>query len=232
MKTIGVLGGMGPVATVDFFARLVRMVGAGKDQDHPPCVVYNATQTPDRTGHLTGDGADPAPALGAAARVLEGAGADLITIPCNSAHAYLEAVREAVGIPVLDMIDLAAREVARRVAPGTHVAILAATGTVHLGLYDRCLEAQGLVPVALAAEPQANVMAAIRAIKGGRTGRDPRLMDSIEALVAAGAQALVLGCTELPLAVDPQAVPLPVIDASEVLARTALQQADCRLAAA
>jgi len=114
----------------------------------------------------------------------------------------------------------------------TRVAILAATGTMHLGLYSRALIARDLVPVTPDANRQADVMAAIRAIKAGRTGRDARLIGAIEALVESGAEALILGCTELPLAVDPQAVPVPVVDATEILARTALRHAGCRLATA
>lgn len=218
---------MGPAATVDFFGRLVSMAGAGCDQDHPPCILYSASHVPDRTTHLIHGGEDPTEALQEAARVLERAGAALIAIPCNTAHAYLRAIQAAVDVPVLDMIKLAAEAVAASFAAGSGVGVLAATGTVEMGLYDRHLRDQGLTPVRPSRERQEDVMAAIRSIKAGARGRDARLEGAVAELIASGAQALVLGCTELPLAVHASDGPIPVVDATAVLARVALDSAGC-----
>lgn len=224
MRTIGVLGGMGPAATADFFRRIVTVVGAESDQAHPPCLVYSATGIPDRTAHLTNEAGadDPGPALAQAAGKLAAAGADVIAIPCNSAHAYLEVVRAAVDVEVLDMIGLAVDAVARRVADARRVGVLAASGTIQVGLYSRPLERSGIE--ALVPEPaiQADVMSAIRAVKGGAAGLDPRLAAAVDRLVGCGAEAIIAGCTEVPLAFDAGHCSVPFIDAAEELATAAL----------
>ena len=221
MRTIGVLGGMGPAATAHFLGRLVVLCAAETDQDYPPCLVYSASHVPDRTTHLVDGGEDPTPALRTAARVLEGGGAGVIAIPCNTAHAYLDEVQAAVAVPVLNMIDLAAAAIAASY-PGARVGVLAATGTVRLGLYQAALEAHGLGVEQPEDSVQAEVMAAIRDVKGGGSGRDLRLDRAIEELRACGAEVLVLGCTELPLAVESSSTGMPVVDATDVLARRCL----------
>lgn len=225
MDTIGVLGGMGPAATVDFFARLVTLVGAERDQDHPPCLLYSATQIPDRMRHLTADGIDPTAELQRAARVLEQGGAGLIAIPCNSAHAFYGAIADAVSIPVLDMIELAAVQVRRSFEAGTSVGILAASGTIKMGLYDQRLQAAGLVPLRPGENAQSGVMEAIWAIKAGSRGPDRRLILAIDELVDRGVGVIVLGCTELPMAIDQSSAVVPIVDSTAVLARAALELA-------
>lgn len=228
MRTIGVLGGMGPAATADFLGRLVSSCAAATDQEHPPTFVYSASHVPDRTAHLAGDGPDPTSDLQRAARVLEGAGADLIGIPCNTAHAYHQSIQDAVGIPVLDMIGLAVGAVEATLSAGGRVGILAATGTIHLRLYSKRLREAGLEP--LLPDDQESVMAAIRDVKGGRRGPDPRLEKSVEELQSAGAEAIILGCTELPLAVRAEDVSVTLVDAGGVLVRECLKQAGAALA--
>ena len=208
---------MGPAATAHFFQRLVDLVAADRDQDHPPCLLYNATHVPDRTTHLTCKGADPTPALEAASRALERGGADFLAIPCNSAHAYLAAIRDAVQIEVLDMIGLVAARAAAALSSGGAVGVLAANGTIELGLYDRALEARGLRTLRPQSQAQAGVMAAIRAVKGGGARARERLAPAIDELIAAGAELLILGCTELPIVVEANMAPAPMLDATEVL---------------
>lgn len=225
-RTIGVLGGMGPAAGADFFARLVRAVGARRDQDHPPTLIHSATLIPDRTSHLLGEGPDPTPAMIDALRVLEVGGAELIAIPCNSAHAYLDALRNAVEVPVLDMIRLAARSCRERLEPGARIGILAATGTARLGLYTDRLGEEGLEALLPPEEHQEGVMSVVRSVKGGRLpDHDRRLDPVVSGLRDAGAAAVLLACTELPLVVDPGRLPLPVVDATEALVNGAMDAA-------
>jgi aspartate racemase len=223
--TIGVLGGMGPAATADFFSRLVVAVGASHDQAHPEVIIYSAAHIPDRTRHLLEGGEDPTGALQDAARLLERSGAGVIAIPCNSAHAYLDAIRAVVTIPVLDMIDLTAVRIRDRFDAGTGVGVLAASATIRLGLYERRLQEHGLEFVPLAPTTQDGVMAAVRAIKGGHRGPDFRLEAAAAELVRQGAGALVLGCTEIPLSVRAEEQDVPVIDATEVLIDATLEAA-------
>ncbi len=191
-------------------------------------MVYNATQVPDRTAHLTGSGEDPTAALRQATQTLERAGAAFIAVPCNSAHAYLPAIQDAVDIEVLDMIGLTASRAAATLPSGGSVGVLAATGTIELGLYDRALQAHGVSAVRPQPHTQVGVMAAIRAVKSGGSEARQKLDPAIDELVGSGAELLVLGCTELPL-VDLGQLQVSVLDATEVLLLESLRRAGVTL---
>lgn len=225
MRTIGVLGGMGPAASLDFYGRLIDLLGAGSDEQHPPCLLNSATQIPDRTNHIVGVGPDPTPALVEGVMVLEAGGADFIAIPCNTAHAYLEAMREAVGIPVLDMIAAAVAAVRRDVPDARQIGILATTGTLTTGLYDRLLREAGSEPLHPKEADQASVMEAIHSIKAGNIGPDERLERTAMTLVDLGARAIIMGCTEIPLGLDTERLPVKVVDATQALAEMTLSLA-------
>lgn len=239
MRTIGVLGGMGPAAAADFYARIVAAHGALRDQDHPACILYSATQVPDRTAFLLGRGPDPTPELVAAAGLIEAAGADFIAIPCNSAHAFLTAIRQGISIPVLDMIRLAVAAVARVVPRARRIGVLATTGTVRAGLYDGPLREHGLKPVYPDGAAQESVMAAIKEVKaGGRAGvveaaaapgSDARLVAAAQNLGDQGADCLIMACTEVPLALAVADSPLVALDGNQILVDTTLALAVGRL---
>jgi len=236
VRTIGILGGMGPAAAADFYARVVAGHGALRDQDHPPCILYGATQVPDRTAFLLGVGSDPTPELVAAASLIEAAGADFIAMPCNSAHAFLQPMRKAVTIPLLDMIALAASAVARGVPQAQHIGVLATSGTVEVGLYDKPLRDAGREPLYPDALVQEGVMAAIKAVKAGDSSSAPASGDSDPRLVAAaahlgerGADCIIFGCTEVPLALAPEDSPVVTIDGNQTLVDTTLALAIGRL---
>jgi len=225
MRTIGVLGGMGPAATLDFYGRLISLRGASSDEEHPPCLLNCATQVPDRTNHIVGAGPDPVPALVEGVMVLEAGGAEFIAIPCNTAHAYLSAMREAVGIPVLNMIATAVAAVRRDVPDARQVGILATTGTLRTGLYDGLLREAGCEPLHPEESDQMRVMEAIHSIKGGSIGPDERLSRTALALVDRGAGAIIMGCTEIPLGLNTESCPVKVIDATQALAEMTLSLA-------
>ncbi|SRR5579862_4789786 len=226
-RTIGVLGGMGPLATADFYLKLVRLVPARVDQDHPRVIIDSNPSIPDRMAALLEGGPDPAPALVATAQNLERAGAELIAIPCNSAHAFLQAVRRGVRIPVLDMMEEVAGAAAGREPPPRLIGVLGTTATLRLRLYHQALERRGLAAIEPDERAQQAVMAAIHAVKGGDLGDGVRA--SVRAIASAlarrGADAIVLGCTELPLVLGAADVAVPVVDATEILARAALREA-------
>ena len=181
------------------------------------------------TAYLLGDGPDPAPVLAEAARVIERGGADFIAIPCNSAHAFLDTIRDAVSIPVLDMIELAVDAAAERCPDASKIGVLAASGAVRVGLYERWLENRGLQPVYPDGAIQEEVMAAILDIKGGAApGSDPRFVAAARHLHDAGADCLIMGCTEIPLALAPEDCPVPAIDANQVLVEATLAEATGR----
>ena len=207
---LGVLGGMGPAATVDFLAKLQAFTPAQSDQDHIRVLVDINPKVPDRNA----PGSMAGPVLAEMAGALQGAGADVLAIACNTAHAYADLIQRASGLPLIDMIETAAS--AARDLGARRVGVLGTKGA--LRLYREYLAAQAMSLVALSPEP---FMATIYKIKGGDLDPDVRREMAAYAadLVASGAEAVIAGCTEAPLAMGPQDVKAPFIDAGELLAR-------------
>jgi len=229
-RVIGVLGGMGPAATVDFYAKLVRLTPAQVDQDHPRVIIDGNAAIPDRTEAVLGRGPDPTPALVETAQNLERAGAELIAIPCNSAHAFLGAIRAAVSVPVLDITDEVARAAAALTPRPDAVGLLATEGTLRMRRYHEALAARGIATLEPDPDDEAVVMDAIHAVKAGDLGPGVRAAVHRIAggLVRRGAGAVVLGCTELPLVMGAEDAAVPVLDGTEILARAALRDAFAR----
>ena len=226
-KIIGVLGGLGPWATLDLFEKILRLTPAQRDQDHLRIIIDNNPKIPDRQSAILGDGEDPTPALVATARNLEAAGADLIVIPCNTAHAFYPAIAAAVAIPVLHIMEEVA-SAARTAVPGlTQAGVLATRGAIASQLYDRAFARIGVEVLAPDARGQEIVNRAIYGVKAGRTGLEVtrELVQVVRHLVEAGVQAIVLGCTELPFVLRPADVPVPLLDSNLILAQAAVRAA-------
>lgn len=225
-KVVGILGGMGPEATGDLFLKIVRTTPASCDQEHLRIIVDSIPQIPDRTAAILGQGEDPGPILEAAARRLEAWGAELIVIPCNTAHYYHDRVTAAVRIPVLNIMDETAMAIRRNHPEVSHVGVLASTGTLNTGLYRNALARHGLTEVQPSPATQARVMEAIYGVKAGHHDA-PRslLIDAVDDLAARGAQAVVAGCTEVPVALVASDISLPYIDATLALAAGAVREA-------
>lgn len=215
MKTLGVLGGMGPAATVDFLAKLQAATPAASDEDHVRVVMDLNPRVPNR--HL--DGARAREELARMAARLAAAGAEVLAMPCNTAHVAAAAIEAASGLALIDM-------------PGVAVAQAAAGGARRIGvlctplaltLYRDRLEKAGLEAVTLSPEGEAALMQAIFRVKAGDVGPGVRaaMADGAAELVGAGAEAVVMGCSELPLALDEVAVAL--VDATEALARACVR---------
>ena len=225
-----VVGGVGPAATVDFMAKLVRNTPAARDQDHIKVMVEQNPQIPDRTDALLGHGDDPTLALYAACKALQEGGADLIAIPCNTAHAFVEQIQPALGIPIVNMPACTA-DYLREAFPGLReVGVLATSGTLASRVYQQALETRGFVQIAPAALVQARLMNAIygpRGAKAGYTsgGCGDDLAAAVDDLAAQGVQVIVLACTELPLLLRDAVLVCPggrvvrLVDPTEVLAR-------------
>ena len=216
MKTLGVLGGMGPAATVAFLARVQALTPAKGDADHIRVVMDMNPQVPDRN---TRPG-DAEAELGAMARRLVQAGAQVLAMPCNTAHAQAAGIRTA-GVPFIDMI--AATVTAARATGAEAVGVLATGGG--RALYAPALQAAGMRPVLLEDDDQARFMALIYAVKAGDVGPDRRaeMRTFGQRLLAAGAGAVVAGCTEVPLLLDEGDLDAPLIDSAEVLARACVE---------
>src|SRR5512146_897173 len=217
-RTLGVLGGMGPLATADWLATLVRVTPASRDQDHMPLLVDSAPQIPDRNDAILGGGADPAPALLAGLRRLEAGGAGAIAIPCNTAHYWHPLLQSATSLPILHIMEAVAAVLDERGISGA-VGLLATNATLHARIYENRLHISGRRCLHPTAEQQAALMQAIRAVKAGNlAGGRAAVCAAATALIERGAQAVVLACTELPLVV-PNSSEAPFIDAGVALAK-------------
>jgi aspartate racemase len=209
---------MGPAATVDWLGKLVRATPATRDQDHIPVLVYSAPHIPDRTEAILAGGFDPTPALVEGLRRLEAGGAQVVAIPCNTAHHWYDALQNAASIPILHIVDAVAETAAKRRVCGP-VGVLATTATVRSGLYEIRLQSMGIECLYPSPEDQATIMRAIRVAKAGQPRKArAAIKAAAAALMDRGAQTVVLACTELPLAL-PDAENAPFIDAGASLAR-------------
>jgi aspartate racemase len=218
-KTVGVLGGMGPAATLDFFARVLHETHAKRDQDHIRLIIDNNPSVPDRNAAVAGTGPSPAPVLQEMARGLAHAGAELLVMPCNAAHAFLDDVRAATDLPVISIIDVTV-EATRRALPQLHTAgVLASTGCIDARLYQQAFAGLGVATVVPEAEERERFMRALYRIKSGDTGvaANAEMRAVADALIARGAQAIIAGCTEVPLVLAPADVAAPLINSTGCL---------------
>lgn len=217
-RKIGVIGGMGPEATLLFMQRVLDATPARDDGDHIPMLIDNNPQIPSRIRALIdGTGEDPAPVLAAMARGLSDAGAEALVMPCNTAHNYTDAIRAAVSIPFLSMVDLTAAAFARALQPGAKVGILASPAIAMTGLYDRALSAIGLTT--LYPGDQGAMLQAIRALKisADDAGAHDTVIAGAQDLIDQGADMLLVGCSEFSLISDSIAALHPTIDSLNVL---------------
>ena len=226
-KVIGVLGGLGPWATLDFFEKILRLTPAKADQDHLRIIIDNNPKIPDRSPAILGEGEDPTPGLVATALNLQQAGADFLVIPCNTAHFFYDRIVAAVSIPVLHIMDevaAAARDAVRDVRV---LGVLATEATMASGLYHRACGRLGIEVIGPDSAGQRVVNRAIYGVKAGQMGPDVTrtLVQVSDQLLAQGAQALVLGCTELPYVLKPHDLRVPLMDSNLVLARAAVRLA-------
>jgi len=222
---VGILGGMGPLATADLFRKLIDATPAKRDRDHIPVFIYSVPQIPDRTAAILYGGPSPLADMCQGIRTLEGAGATLIVIACNTAHYWFTEMERAAHVPLLHIVDAVLDELRPLVPRGASVGILGTSGTVRSNVYDGLLARSGYRCIAPVAEVQQSIDDGIALVKAGRTEEAvPYFTRGIEDLVARGARAIVLACTEIPLAVDAEKVSVPVIDATAALARHCIRQ--------
>jgi aspartate racemase len=226
-KTLGIIGGMGPLATAHLFQKIIACTRADRDQEHIRIFIDNNTGVPDRTAALLAGGEDPRPQLIDSARKLEAMGADFLIMPCNTAHAYYGDIVDAVGIPFLSMIDETARFIRAQFPETTRVGLLSTAGTCETGVYDRVLEQYGLEVRKPSEGHQKAVTAVIYGIKQGLLDMDLKdFFRAVAQLRADGPDVFVLGCTELSVAYDVRRFEGgPFIDPVHVIATAAIRYA-------
>jgi aspartate racemase len=227
-RLLGVLGGMGPAATVDFLRKLIELTPAARDEEHVPLVVYSVPQMPDRTAAILAEGPSPLPAMLRGIRVLAQAGAQCVAIPCNTAHHWYRELVARGGLPILHIADAACERLAGLGLRGGAVGLIATSGTLAAGFYQERLAARGyraLVPTE--ADQERFVMRGIAQVKAGElAAARASLAPAARELVAAGARALVFACTEVPIALERDAgLGAPVVDATEALAAACVRWA-------
>lgn len=208
---------MGPLATVDFMQKVIAATPAERDQDHVPLIVYSVPQIPDRVGAIARGTDEPFPAILAGVRCLERAGVDLIVMPCNTAHAWFDRLAASTSTPMLHIADA----VGQRVGEASEtLALLATRGTVHAGIYQRYLSSPRREVMVPSPAVQLLIDAAIAAVKLNDIGAASRRFDdAARALTEAGADRLLLACTELPLAVQTSPFASRCLDATVCLAQ-------------
>ncbi|MGE5633019.1 MAG: aspartate/glutamate racemase family protein [Caulobacteraceae bacterium] len=223
MKTIGILGGMGPLATVDIFKKIVMMTDAHSDNEHIPVLIDNNTKIPDRTSYILGKGGSPLNELVRSAVRLETMGADVIIIACNTAHYFYDDIVKHVKIPVINMIEETAKEIRNNRPDVKQVGLLATEGTCKAGVYKKVFERFGIGLIQPDTEDLKQIMDVIYGIKQGLRDIDPTgFKQALSNLKLRGAETLILGCTEIPIAFQMFNISDDFVDASEVLVKRAI----------
>lgn len=222
MKKIGIIGGMGPLSTIDLFRKIVERTPAKKDQDHVPVLIANIPQVPDRTESILAGGKSPVPMIVESGKSLERAGADFLIIPCNTSHYYIEEIQKNLRVPVVNMIKLTAD---RAVELGyKKAAVLATEGTIKTGIYEKEMGSRGIDIIELSDDEISIVSDIIyKVVKANDFREIPEFKELCLRLVEKGAEVLVLGCTELPIVFQHYGLDFVTLDPTEVLAEAAIE---------
>jgi aspartate racemase len=233
-KTIGILGGMGPEATARFFELIIKNTEAACDQEHLRIIVVNQPETPDRTKAVLYGGKNPLPYLLKGLKILEKAGAELVAVPCLTAHYFFPELRNKTKLKLINLIEESARWIKNNLQEVNSVGLLATEGTIASGLFQKALSCRGFDLVIPSPDTQKLIMKAIygnKGIKAGFLGVGPTrlLKQAAKELIQIGAEAIIAGCTEIPLVLKPGSLPVPLVDPMVIGARVLIIRAGARL---
>ncbi|MDH3829932.1 MAG: amino acid racemase [Desulfobacterales bacterium] len=229
-KTIGILGGMGPEATLDCYSRIISSTPAKTDQEHLRVIIDSNPKVPDRTAAIIAAGQSPVPVLVAGCRALQQAGADFIIIPCVSAHFFLDEIQQQIALPILSIFDVVTETIISDHPQIKTVGLMGTTGTINCGLFQKRLAVKGIETRVADETQQSKVMEAIYDIKNSQPAR-PRtqitsdLVAVADGLISMGARGIIAGCTEIPLVLKQEHLSVPYFDALTILARAAIFKA-------
>ena len=228
-KIIGVIGGMGPIATSHFMELVIRMTDAKVDQEHLDMIIYNIPSIPDRTEYILDHSKpDPLPEIIRIGHMLEKAGAEYLCMPCITAHYFADRMRKEFSRPFINIVEETARYLYREGV--RRAGIMATDGTVHSGLFQKAFEDYGIEPVLPSEERQKDVMHIIyKNVKANIPAEMDRFHKVEKELKSHGAEAIILGCTELSLVKRDENVGTGFIDGMEVLAQTAVKLCGCKV---
>lgn len=224
-RLIGVLGGMGPLATVDFMQKVIEATPVERDQDHVPLIVYSVPQIPDRVSAAFAGTNEPLPAMLIGIKTLEQAGVEAIAIACNTAHAWYDELAASTKVPIIHMVQAVISATPKNSGP---FALMATLGTLHTGIYQRYMAEAGWQALVPKPDVQAIAIDAIAAVKLGEIERARASFDVAAArLLESGAERLLLACTELPVAAKGSIHEAYCLDATACLAQACVEFA-CR----
>ena len=221
-QTLGILGGLGPMATVYFYDMLVRHTKATCDQDHLDVIISSRASTPDRTSYILGQSTEnPFDIMARDAQRLVTFGADVLAIPCNTAHYFYDRLNETISVPILNMVEETVLEAKARGC--CRVGILATSGTVQTGTYSRMCERHGLEFVCPDESRQQDLMNVIYGdIKQGKRPDMARFFAVADSLKRQGCTRVILGCTELSIIKKDEKLDAFYLDSMSVLAKNAI----------
>jgi len=211
-KIIGILGG--------------KFTPAEKDQDHLRIIIDSNPKIPDRTAAILGKGENPLPALQETAKNLEKAGADFIIIPCNTAHYFLHSIQESVKIPILNMIEETAKETRGKIPLIQKVGLLASTGVYETKIYHQNFKKFNIEVISPEKKDKEKIMKVIYAVKAGDLSEEVKknIISIAQKLIDKGSEAIIAGCTEIPLILKEGDVSVQIIDPTQILAKAAIQK--------
>lgn len=233
-KTIGILGGMGPEATSFFFNQIIKKTKSGKDQEHIKVIIYNNPEIPPRTDAILHSGPSPLPFLLEGVRMLQQGGADFIVMPCVTAHYYLNDILAKEKVSFLNLMDETLAYTLRKFPGIKKAGLIGSTGTLKSRLFHDIFAKQGIEVIAPDDKEQELVMEAIfgsKGIKAGFTLGIPReiILKTARLLIEKGAEAIIAGCTEVPLVLKEEDIPVPLIDPLQILAGVCILKAGYEL---
>ena len=219
-RVVGVLGGLGPEATLDFYAKVLSLTPAARDQDHLHLIIDSNPEVPNRNDAVAGTGPSPGPMLAAMAAGLERAGADFLVMVCNAAHAFQGEIEAAVSVPFVSIIEETCKATWQAVPELKTVGVLGSSGCLDAGLYQDAFAARGVATLVPEGAERDAFMKLLYRIKAGDKGAEVReTMRTLTAsLIARGAEAIVAGCTEVPLVLGQDDLPCPFVNSTDVLA--------------
>jgi len=224
LKTIGIIGGVGPEATNKFCEYLIRYKKVTKDQEHLPFIHLCNPRIPDRTEAILEEGENPIDEIVKTCKILQNSGAEFLIIPCNTAHYFLKDIQSQVEIPIIDMTQLLVKKIIEEYPPITKVGILATEGSIKTEIYQKAFKKVGVEPLIPSEETQKNLVT--RAIYGGsgiKAGKKilPRklLLKAAQELISQGAEAIIMGCTEIPLVLKETDFDIKVYDPMKIASK-------------
>lgn len=233
-KTIGILGGMGPEATAYFYELIVNQTRAETDQEHIKVIIYSNPEIPPRTDAILKRGPSPTPLLVEGFQRLKNAGADFVVMPCVTAHYFYPEVRNQVDIPLISLLDESAKWAKVEVPELRKAGLVASSGTLESRLFHDAFANAGIEVLNPEEEEQSLVMEAIFGPKGIKAGfitgfSKETLVSIAKVLVARGADAIIAGCTEVPLVLKGLDIPVPLIDPLRIAAQACILEAGYEL---